>query len=100
MRSGGHRVGDIVLHGADRMAETLERFCEQSADHCVIFDNQSAQRLQRITSPAPPSFNQTATFSSDIDPIAPAPDRGATVLPGLPFSDCAEAGGAISDQVG
>jgi hypothetical protein len=42
MRSGGHRIGDIVLHGADRVAKTLERFREQSADYCVVFYDQSA----------------------------------------------------------
>ena len=44
MRSGGHCIGDIALHGADRVAETLERFREQSADHRVVLHDQGAQR--------------------------------------------------------
>jgi hypothetical protein len=42
MRSGGHHIGEIALHGADRVAETLERFRKQSADDCVVFYDQSA----------------------------------------------------------
>ena len=53
MRSGGHRFGDIGLHGADRVAETLKRFREQFTENCVVFHDQSAQRLHRITSPLP-----------------------------------------------
>ena len=64
-------IGDVALHGADRVTDTLERFSKQSADHCIVFHDQGVQRLHRITSPlAPPSFTQTATFSSDLDPIA------------------------------
>jgi hypothetical protein len=62
IRSGGYGIGDIALHGADRVTDTLERFSKQSADHCIVFHDQGVQRLHRITSPpAPPSFTQTAT---------------------------------------
>ena len=55
-------IGDVALHGADRVTDTLERFSKQSADHCIVFHDQGVQRLHRITSPlAPPSFTQTAT---------------------------------------
>ena len=62
MRSGGHRIGDIALNRADRMAETLERLCEQYADHWVVFHDQSAQRPHRINSPLRRPRSQTATF--------------------------------------
>src|SRR5208283_20513 len=66
MGSGGHRIGEIALYGADGVTETLERFREQFADHRVVFHDQGAQRLHRITSPpAPRSFSQTATLSND-----------------------------------
>ena len=42
MRSGGHRFGDIGLHGADPMAETLKRFREQFTENCVVFHDQDA----------------------------------------------------------
>src|ERR1700733_4025347 len=62
MRSGGHRIGDIALNRADRMAETLERLCEQYADHWVVFHDQSAQRPHRINSPLRRPRSQTTTF--------------------------------------
>jgi hypothetical protein len=68
MRSGAYRFGDIGLYGTDPVAETLKRFREQSADNCVVFYDQSAQRLHRITfPPAPRSFTQTATTSKNLD---------------------------------
>ena len=51
MRSGGHRFGDIGLHGADGVAETVNRLREQFTDNSVVFHDQSAQRLHRIASP-------------------------------------------------
>ena len=53
MRSGGHRFGDIRLHGADRVAQTFKRFREQFTENCVVFHDQGAQRLHRMTSPLP-----------------------------------------------
>ena len=82
MRSGGHCLGDIGLHGANRVAETLERFREQSADHRVVLHDQGAQRFHRLTSPpAPPSFTQMATLLNDVDASASSPNLGETLLP-------------------
>jgi hypothetical protein len=79
IRSGGYGIGDIALHGADRVTDTLERFSKQSADHCIVFYDQGVQRLHRITSPpAPPSFTQTATLSSDLNTTASDLDPRAT----------------------
>jgi hypothetical protein len=55
----------------------LQRFREQSADHGVVFDDQSALSLHRIASlPAPPSFTEAATLSNNPERSATSPDLG------------------------
>ena len=81
MRSGGHCIGDIALHGADRVTETLERFRKQSPDHRVVLHDEGALRFHRTTSPpAPPSFTQAAILLSDVDATASSPNLGETLL--------------------
>ena len=48
-RRGGHRIGGVALYGAHDIAEILERFGQQPADHYVVLHNQDTQRLHRLT---------------------------------------------------
>src|SRR5271166_1586156 len=70
MRSGGHCLSHIGLHGANRVTETLERFREQSADHRVVLHDEGAQRFHRTISRARPSFTQTARVQGNYNGAA------------------------------